>query len=70
MHKELANNITHYVGISDRLAYIVIKPSNKQTLKVTQVYAKQSRIKVAQFYKDLSECHSKKQSTYTLSLVT
>lgn len=69
IHRDMNHEITNYVGISDRMAYITIRISNNRSLKIIQVYAPTSTHddeEIEKFYEKLTDCLNKNPTTYTV----
>ncbi|PIK42832.1 hypothetical protein BSL78_20302 [Apostichopus japonicus] len=69
VHKDIAQNISEYKEISDRIATLKLQINKKHTLRVIQVYAPTSshdEIEVEDFYNDLDQIMSTDTSSFAI----
>ena len=69
MNKKLKNNVKEFNRISDRVACVIIKLSNKYYLKVIQVYAHtatSTQKTLDKFYDDINEATGNTKTHYLI----
>lgn len=69
INKSIAPNITTYKGISDRVAYIILRLNRKTTLKIIQVYAPTTKHDdeiVDSFYEDITTAIMESTTNYVI----
>ena len=69
INKSLANNVTEFKSVSDRLAFIILKINTNYSVKIVQVYAPTTAHEdeeVEELYDELADIMDNKTTHYTI----
>jgi endonuclease/exonuclease/phosphatase family metal-dependent hydrolase len=69
INKSLANNVTEFKSVSDRLAFIILKINTNYSVKIVQVYAPTTAYEdeeVEELYDELADIMDNKTTHYTI----
>ena len=69
VNNKIAGNVMSFDSISDRIAWIKVRLTKRQTLKIIQVYAptsSSSEQEIEEFYDDLSKIIEENKTNYTM----